>query len=322
MPGVFNRGGLVYLETNDRMRFVYDERKPPLGSGAMGDVYEGLVYNTKNRVAIKKVKDQFANIPEIRRRAHQEASLMFRHRNLIEMLGYCETNPNSGPLYIISNFVQGTNIDKFIQHNLKRDANFVKKVCELIFPVFDALTYIHANKIWHMDIKPSNIMVEHGNNVRLMDLGIVQVSQSSNTHASGLMGTPSYAAPEQFMSKDSRSNRVNGKTDLYELGVTIYELLTGKNPFSADSISEAKRRHMSIVLPDDPIIPGPVLNVLRKATSSNPEDRYSTASEMKLALRSSIYKPAPNPSRNIVIISIFAVVVIVLMITLLVNYIS
>ena len=321
MPGVFYNGGLVYLETNEKMRFVYDERKAPLGSGAMGDVYEGYIYKTQKRVAIKKVKDYFANKPEIRRRAKLEASLMFRHRNLVEMLGYCEASQDSGALYIISNFVQGTNIDKFVQQNIRRDSNFVKKVCELIFPIFDALSYIHANKIWHMDIRPSNIMVEHGSNVRLMDLGIVQVSESSGSRNSGLLGTPSYAAPEQFMSDSSRTSKVDARTDLYELGVTIYELLTGKNPYVANSVSEAKKRHQTVVLPSDPIIPVPVQEILHKATSPNPSDRFSSASEMKQALKMALNKKSHYDIPYIIIVSVSIIIILIIFITLLV-YIS
>ena len=157
---VTRRGPIVYLAIGNQW-YEYDERRQ-LGAGAMGVVYEGREGKTGAAVAVKRVVDRYANNPEIRRRARQEAELMFRHPNLVEMLGCCEMAPNSGPIFIISRFVKGENIDTFINNNVRSLPHAEHRICELFFPVLDALSYIHQKGIIHMDIKPSNIMMEQG----------------------------------------------------------------------------------------------------------------------------------------------------------------
>ena len=171
MPGkVTQKDDTIYLNIGQRW-FQYNERSL-LGSGAMGTVYKGYDCNSGEPVAIKRVMDRYANNPEIRRRAHQEAELMFRHPNLVEMIGCCEIAPDRGPIFIVSNFVQGENIDKFINDHVRSLPNVEKRICELFFPVLDALSYIHQKGIIHMDIKPSNIMVTPEDDVCLIDFNI------------------------------------------------------------------------------------------------------------------------------------------------------
>jgi serine/threonine-protein kinase len=292
MPGrVTQKGDTIYLNIGQRW-FQYNERSL-LGSGAMGTVYKGYDCNSGEPVAIKRVMDRYANNPEIRRRAHQEAELMFRHPNLVEMLGCCEVAPNRGPIFIVSNFVQGENIDQFINTHVRSLPNVEKRICELFFPVLDALAYIHQKGIIHMDIKPSNIMMEQGKNVRLMDLGIADVTDTVNTATSGMMGTPKYAAPEQF-SDEKRDSQLTAATDIYEAGVTLYELLTMTNPFSASTVLEAKELHRELILEKKPMMSDAVYQVIRKATAIYPSDRYQNASQMKMALKTALTVPEPK----------------------------
>lgn len=289
MPGrVTQKGDTVYLNIGQRW-FQYNERSL-LGSGAMGTVYKGYDCNSGEPVAIKRVMDRYSNNPEIRRRAHQEAELMFRHPNLVEMLGCCEVAPNRGPIFIVSNFVQGENIDQFINTHVRSLPNVEKRICELFFPVLDALAYIHQKGIIHMDIKPSNIMMEQGKNVRLMDLGIADVTDTVNTATSGMMGTPKYAAPEQF-SDAKRDSQLTAATDIYEAGVTLYELLTMSNPFSVTTVPEAKELHQELILEKKPMMSDAVYQVIRKATAIYPSDRYQNANQMKMALKAALTKP-------------------------------
>ena len=95
--------------------YCYNPADMPLGSGAMGDVYKGYRCRDGMVIAVKRVKDAFANNKMIRERAKQEASLAFRHPNLVEMIGYCEYAPETGPIFILSNFVQGKNIDEYVK---------------------------------------------------------------------------------------------------------------------------------------------------------------------------------------------------------------
>lgn len=291
---VGRQGSIVYLRLGHHC-YQYDERQKPLGAGAMGVVFRGIDCDTREPVAIKRVRDKYANNPEIRRRAHQEADLMFRHPNLVEMLGCCELYPTKGPIFIVSRFVKGENIDTFINKNVRSLPNAERRICELFFPVLDALSYIHKKGIIHMDIKPSNIMIELGRNVRLMDLGIADVSETINNSTSGMMGTPKYAAPEQFSDRESKP-QLTTATDIYEAGITLYELITKQNPFNACTIEEAKEQHQGLILPKAPGLSDSIYNVLRRATSVDPKQRYQSAEAMRLAIKQGLSMPFPEPT--------------------------
>ncbi|MBQ7419627.1 MAG: serine/threonine protein kinase [Prevotella sp.] len=291
MPGqVTKKGNIIYLNAYGQW-YQYDETRAPLGAGAMGVVYVGKNCQTNEPVAVKRVVDRYANNPEIRRRAHQEADLMFSHPNLVEMLGCCEVAPGQGPIFIISRYVKGENIDKFINAHVRSLPNAEHRICELFLPVLDALAYIHTKGIIHMDIKPSNIMMEQGRNVRLMDLGIADVSDTVNSSTSGMMGTPKYAAPEQFSDIEHKP-QLTSATDIYEAGITLFELITKQNPFSATTVAESKALHHGMVLPKVSGISDSVFEVTRKATAIHPDDRYQSANAMKAALKDAL------PPRN------------------------
>lgn len=311
MIGKVTAHGNTISITLGHHRYRYDERNL-LGAGAMGIVYQGYDVDTGEQVAIKRVVDKHANNPEIRLRARQEADLMFSHPNLVEMLGCCEVAHEYGPIFIISRYVQGENIDIFINNHVRSLPHAERRICELFFPVLDALSYIHQKGIIHMDIKPSNIMMEQGRNVRLMDLGIADVSDTINSSTSGLMGTPKYAAPEQF-SESMVSSQLTPATDIYEAGVTLYELLTLRNPFSAATVAEAKEMHQGVLLEKTTMMSSAVYDVLRKATAINPSDRYQSAGQMKMALKQALQPPEPKVNWLWVGVAAISFVVIILL---------
>lgn len=266
------QGNLVYLLAGGE-QFVFDTSRIPIGEGAMGTVYAGQSCVNGRKVAIKMVNPAYADIPSVRNRAREEAMLRFRHPNLIETIGLCEP-AQTGPIFIVSNFVSGISIDEHVNRNLRPLGNYVDRVCRTMFPVLDALTYLHtgARPIYHLDIKPSNIMVENGNsNVRLMDLGIAFTRDTHDITSAGLLGTPGYAAPEQNV-KVGQHLAVNATTDLYEFAVTLYELLAGRKPSdnsSPEPIPGVNRQLMA---------------VLTRAMSDSQSARYGSASELKAAI--------------------------------------
>lgn len=271
--------------------YCYNPKEAPLGSGAMGDVYCGYRCKTGEQIAVKRVKDVYANIKMIRERARQEASLAFRHPNLVEMIGYCEYAPDYGPIFILSNFVNGVNIDKYIK-SFSLSPNRVEKICKAMCSVLDALDYIHSRKVIHRDVKPSNIMVENGSNVRLMDLGISRMTSGNSYSQNGFIGTPQYSAPEQIK-RDEGDNSVviNASTDIYELGITMYELLAGNNPMDCDSDVDTLTKQLTERLPYDSAIPKRLMNVLWKATEKEQSKRYQTAMQFKRAIEESLITP-------------------------------
>lgn len=270
--------------------YCYDPTSKPLGSGAMGTVYVGYKVNDGTRMAVKRVKDSFSNNPMIRERAKQEASLAFRHNNLVEMIGYCEYAPDGGPIFLVSKFVSGKNIDEYVKEFLN-GSDRVEKISNAILQVLDALDYVHSRGVIHRDIKPSNIMVEQDSNIRLMDLGIARMNDGNKFSQYGFIGTPQYAAPEQILRDKTRTVQINAATDLYALGITFYELLSGVNPFDADTEVDVLTRQMRDALPPCDAIPRRIMNVISKATEKEQSKRFQTAAEFRDALNEALLPP-------------------------------
>lgn len=299
---VYDPSRNIWILRIERQMFWYSNASVPLGRGGMGEVYLGREWTTSRPVAIKKVHERYANIPEIRRRARTEAGMTFRHGNLIEMIGCCESISGQGPLFIISNYVNGSNIDKFIAANFSGMdcVTRQRKIVELLFPVLSALEFVHGYNIVHLDIKPSNIMIENGCNVRLMDLGIALVSDSAttfgvpsgNANGTGLMGTPKYAAPEQF-GNDFGTGPINASTDIYEFGVMLYELLSGINPFIGNTLKETIDNHLHRKLPYSANMTSEMYDVLTCATHPDQRLRYSNVGQLREALQEALY-PKPQ----------------------------
>ena len=288
---VFQRKGDPYLYLFvEREWYCYNPSEEPLGSGAMGTVWRGYRVKTGEQIAIKRVKDEYVNIPIIRERARLESSMAFRHQNLIEMIGCCMVYPDKGPIWLLSKFVSGQDIDKFAKQ-LPDGSRKVAILSRCICQVLDALEYIHANGIIHRDIKPSNIMVEEESNARLMDLGIARMSGGNKFSQFGFIGTPQYAAPEQVTRDANKSLPINAATDIYALGVTFYELLAGYNPFDSDSEMETLTRQVRDPLPNSDLIPKRLMQVLRKATEKEQSKRYQTAVEFREAINIAIGPP-------------------------------
>lgn len=270
--------------------YCYDPNSTPLGSGAMGTVYTGYRVKDGALMAIKRVKDSYSNNQMIRERAKQEASLAFRHNNLVEMIGYCEYAPDCGPIFLVSKYVSGQNIDEYAKDFLN-GSDRVEKICNVIFQILDALEYIHSRGVIHRDIKPSNIMVESDSNIRLMDLGIARMNDGNKFSQFGFIGTPQYAAPEQILRDKTRMVQINASTDLYALGITFYEILTGVNPFNADTEVDTLTRQIRETLPANDAIPKRIMNVISKATEKEQHKRFQTAEEFREALKKALLPP-------------------------------
>ncbi len=279
--------------------YCYNPEESHLGSGAMGDVYLGYRCNNAERIAVKRVKDCYANNPMIRERARLEASLAFRHPNLVEMIGSCEYNPEYGPVFILSHFVQGEDIDKYVKKFSDMPLR-IEKISNAICSVLDALDYVHSRGVIHRDIKPSNIMIENDSNVRLMDLGISRMNGGNKFSQYGFIGTPQYSAPEQIKRDEGNmANPINATTDIYELGITFYELLTGHNPMDCESEAETLAKQITEPLPEGDGIPKRLMKVIWKATEKEQSKRFQTARDFKNAINAAL-QPEPSLWERIV----------------------
>lgn len=289
---VYQREGdpRIYLQVSGQW-YYYDPNSTPLGNGAMGTVYLGFSCNSNRRIAVKRVKDIYANNKMIRERAKQEASLSFSHPNLVQMIGLCEYTPNYGPIFILSNYIAGITLETHVKEQLNYlspEDKLEKIITEMCY-VLDALQYLHMRGVVHRDVKPSNIMIENGSVVKLMDLGIARLNGGNKYSSFGFIGTPQYAAPEQIL-RDSENTEINAQTDIYAAGITLYELISGNNPYRSDIEAEVLSRQISMKLPYDKKIPRSLYNVILKATEKTPEKRYKSASEFKLAIMDALKK--------------------------------
>lgn len=281
-------GSYVYLSAGMKRYYVYNTKEPALGRGGMGEVYRGYDCRTGELVAIKRLYDRFCSIPSIRRKARVESGLVFSHPNIVEMLGYSEYRCGRGPIFVISRYVPGLNIDQFIENNAGafEGTDRAHRIVRIVLPLLDALQFLHRQYIYHLDIKPSNIMVDKFSTARLMDLGIANTSMDTAGFGEdefGVLGTPRFAAPEQFK-VPGRTSTVGRTADLYELAVTIYELITRSNPFQGDSVKDIAYKHFNGYLPAHDSIPDRLLRVLQRASEANPADRYADAATFKEAL--------------------------------------
>jgi serine/threonine-protein kinase len=206
------------------------------------------------------------------------------------MVGYCEYAPDHGPIFLISKFVAGQDIDKYVAEHITRPDR-IEKICTAMYQVLDALEYVHSRGVIHRDIKPSNIMVEGDSNVRLMDLGIARMNGGNKFSAYGFIGTPQYAAPEQILRDKAGSVQINAATDIYALGITFYELLTGKNPYNCDTEVDTLTRQMRDALPNNETIPRRLMNVLWKATEKEQSKRYQKAADFREAIKEAMLPP-------------------------------
>lgn len=302
--------------------YYYNPDMQPLGEGAMGKVYLGYEYETNQKVAIKQLFDKYANSKAVRERASLEAALKFRHPHMVEMLGKCkyQDEDEDWHVWVVSNYVNGVNIDKHIRKLEETEPNtdIVLKVCEYICSVLEALDYLHSRGIIHRDIKPSNIMVEQGNIPKLMDLGIARVSGSNKYTSNGFVGTPLYASPEQIL-REKTQEEATPASDIYSLGMTLYVLINGSNPFNAETESKILTNQVTKKLPMSDKLKKykKLMGVIWKATDKDKENRYQTATEFRTAIMDAMKSTTPDWIKILIYGGIALLTVIVLLLILL-----
>lgn len=253
----------------------------PLGEGGMAAVYKAYQANVDRYVAVKVLPRYFASDPDYVSRFQQEARVLARlqHPHILPVHDYGQAD---GYTYIVMPFVQSGTLESLLEGRPLPLA----RMQMIIQQVGDALDYAHSKGVIHRDIKPSNILLDSRGNCLLTDFGIAKIVEGTSqiTRTGGIIGTPAYMSPEQIEGKP-----LDGRSDIYSLGVVLYQMATGRPPFQAETPPAIMVKHLHDPLPPprtfNPELPFAMESVILKALAKAPDDRFPTGQAMVQAMR-------------------------------------
>lgn len=257
-----------------------------IGTGGMSDVYKAKCHKLNRFVAIKVMKSEFSEDKTFvsKFRAEAQSVAGFTHPNIVNVYDVGDEN---GIYYIVMELVEGITLKKYIE---KRGRIPFKEAVSIAIQVANGLDAAHKHNIVHRDIKPQNIIISKEGKVKVTDFGIAKVASSSTINSSSTMGSVHYISPEQ-----ARGGYSDARSDLYSLGITIFEMLTGTVPFDGDSTVAVAVQHIQDEIPapstvtDD--IPLSIDRIVLKLTQKKPDRRYQTAAELISDLKKSLVMP-------------------------------
>ncbi len=257
-----------------------------IGTGGMSDVYKAKCHKLNRFVAIKVMKSEFSEDKTFvsKFRAEAQSVAGFTHPNIVNVYDVGDEN---GIYYIVMELVEGITLKKYIE---KRGRIPFKEAVSIAIQVANGLDAAHKHNIVHRDIKPQNIIISKEGKVKVTDFGIAKVASSSTINSSSTMGSVHYISPEQ-----ARGGYSDARSDLYSLGITIFEMITGTVPFDGDSTVAVAVQHIQDEIPapstvtDD--IPLSIDRIVLKLTQKKPDRRYQTAAELITDLKKSLVMP-------------------------------
>jgi len=264
-----------------------------LGVGGMGRVYKGVHPTIGSRVAVKVLSRECADRPDLVERFFSEARAvnLIRHEGLVNVLDLA-TLPDGRP-FIIMEYLDGSPLTELIA---RLGPAPLGGLARLFAEVLDALGAAHAKGIVHRDLKPDNIFITPGGRPKILDFGIAKLRPElggGSTQTGSLLGTPHYMAPEQALSRP-----IDQRTDLYAIGVILYECATGQRPFHSDSLFDLLRKHVDEPPPPPralrPDIPPDYEHVILQSLAKAPEHRFQTAHALAQALLGSSQSLGPD----------------------------
>ncbi len=267
-----------------------------IGEGGMGNVYLAVHTHIGRKVAIKALNPNLAKNPELKERFKNEASTLsqLHHPNIVSLFDYVETDLG---IFLVMEYVEGKPLDEYIQTvtgPIPED-----KVIPMFAQILDGVSYAHQRNVIHRDIKPSNIIITADGKAKILDFGIAKIMSDTNhklTKTGTKLGTVLFMSPEQV-----KGAELDKRTDIYSLGITLFQAITGKSPYDDQSSEyEVYKRIVEEPLPDARqfyVGVSPRLEeIIKKATAKNPEDRYSDCDEFKNALQQTALSPVKSSS--------------------------
>ena len=256
-----------------------------IGTGGMSDVYRAKDHKLNRHVAVKVLKQEFAENTEFVRkfRTEAQAAAGLMHPNIVNVYDVGEEN---GSHFIVMELVEGVTLKKYIE---KKARISVKEAVSIAIQVAQGIEAAHNNHIIHRDIKPQNIIISKEGKVKVTDFGIAKAA-TSNTITSNVMGSVHYTSPEQV-----RGGFSDEKSDIYSLGITLYEMLTGRVPYNGETTVAVAIKHIQEPMPSPrtyvPEIPISVEQIVLKCTQKSPDRRYQSAPELIEDLKRSLISP-------------------------------
>ncbi len=256
-----------------------------IGTGGMSDVYKGKDHKLNRFVAVKVLKQEFSEnenfVSKFRIEAQAAAGLM--HSNIVNVY---DVGEEGGIYYIVMELVEGITLKKYIE---KKARLSYKEAVSIAIQVSMGIGAAHDNHIIHRDIKPQNIIISKDGKVKVTDFGIAKAA-TSNTITSNVMGSVHYTSPEQ-----ARGGYSDEKSDIYSLGITMFEMLTGRVPFNGETTVAIAIKHIQEELPSPkeyvPEIPGSVESIVLKCCQKSTERRYQNMQELIADLKQSLINP-------------------------------
>jgi len=300
----------------------------PLGEGGMGSVYKAHDTRLDQIVAVKILSPELSRRRTAIRRFWREAkaTAALKHSAVVKLFDLGE---DDGVYFIVMEYVDGVTLDQLVQNG----PFSTEKAIDILLQVSDALSEAHRKGIVHRDLKSSNLMITRDGNVKILDFGLVKIQRDVGLHAEGglsadsltlpgtILGTVTFMSPEQALGKP-----VDHRTDIFNLGIIAYELLTGRLPFNGTTIAETLtqicREHPPPISSVNPAVPAALETIVRKCLRKDPQQRYSSVLELRNDLENlrqgkpQSRKPTARRS-NVFLMAGAAVILLILLLALL-----